>query len=203
MDLARRLNRSHARWTQIAYLDDMGEKTSFYGADIFRIEAACEHFDTNQMEAVIATGEPTVRKELLENLNLSGIQLATLVDDSAVISETAKIGAGAIIFPGCFVSSRATIGRNVAIIAGSTIGHDTAFGENCVVSGQVNIGGGCSIGSESYIGMGTQIKERTRVGKSVIVGMGSVVFSDIPNEIIALGNPCRPIRPNLNKKIFS
>jgi acetyltransferase-like isoleucine patch superfamily enzyme len=37
----------------------------------------------------------------------------------------------------------------------------------------------------------------------VIVGMGSVVFSDIPNEIIALGNPCRPIRPNLNKKIFS
>jgi acetyltransferase-like isoleucine patch superfamily enzyme len=51
--------------------------------------------------------------------------------------------------------------------------------------------------------MGTQIKERTRVGKSVIVGMGSVVFSDIPNEIIALGNPCRPIRPNLNKKIFS
>lgn len=203
MDLARRLNRTHARWEQIAYLDDMGEKTSFYGADVFSFEAACGRFGADQIEAVIAIGEPTVRIELLEKLDLSGIQLATLIDDSAVISETASIGAGAIIYPGCFVSSRATIGRNVAIIAGSTIGHDTVFGDNCVISGQVNVGGGCTIGGESYIGMGSQIKERTQVGKSVIVGMGSVVFSDIPDGMIALGNPCRPIRPNLNKRIFS
>ena len=51
--------------------------------------------------------------------------------------------------------------------------------------------------------MGSQIKENTRIGKSAIVGMGSVVCADIPDEVIAMGNPCRPLRPNLNRRVFS
>ena len=202
LDIARRLNRAHSLWDRIVFLDDMREESSFYGADVFRLEAARERFGAAAMQAVIANGEPFVRKALLEKLDKAGIDTASLVDDRAVISETATIGAGAIIFPGCFVSSMAVIGRNIAIIAGSTIGHDTVFGDNCMVSGQVNIGGGCSIGSESYLGMGAQVKEHTRIGRAAIVGMGSIVFADIPDEVIALGNPCRPMRPNINKRIF-
>jgi sugar O-acyltransferase (sialic acid O-acetyltransferase NeuD family) len=202
LDIAHRLNRVHSLWNRIAFLDDTREESLFYGTDVFRFESARERFGADGMQVVIANGEPFVRKALLEKPDSAGISLASLADDSAVISETASIGAGAIIFPGCFVSSMAVIGRNVAIIAGSMVGHDTIFGDNCVVSGQVNIGGGCSIGSESYLGMGTQIKEHTRVGRATIVGMGSVVFADIPDEVIALGNPCRPMRPNINKRIF-
>jgi sugar O-acyltransferase (sialic acid O-acetyltransferase NeuD family) len=202
MDIARRINRVHARWEAIGFIDDMREDPSYYGAEVYRFEAARERFGVNAVEAVIATGEPFVRKALLEKLDEAGIGMALLADPSAVISETATIGAGAIVFPGCFVSSMAALGRNVAIIAGSTIGHDTVFSDNCVVSGQVNIGGQCSIGSESYIGMGAQVKEGTRIGQGTIVGMGSVVFADIPDEVIALGNPCRPMRPNTSKRIF-
>ena len=50
--------------------------------------------------------------------------------------------------------------------------------------------------------MGAQVKEGTRIGLESIVGMGSVVFADIPDEVIALGNPCRPMRPNTCKRIF-
>jgi sugar O-acyltransferase (sialic acid O-acetyltransferase NeuD family) len=187
MDIARRINRVQARWEAIGFIDDMREDPSYYGAEVYRFEAARERF---------------VRKALLEKLDEAGIGMALLADPSAVISETATVGAGAIVFPGCFVSSMAALGRNVAIIAGSTIGHDTVFSDNCVVSGQVNIGGQCSIGSESYIGMGAQVKEGTRIGQGTIVGMGSVVFADIPDEVIALGNPCRPMRPNTSKRIF-
>jgi sugar O-acyltransferase (sialic acid O-acetyltransferase NeuD family) len=203
MDIARRLNQAHSLWDRIVFLDDSREESSHYGADVFRLESAIERFGAAAMRAVIANGEPFVRKALLEKLDKAGIEMASVVDDRAVISESAAIGAGAIIFPGCFVSSMAVLGRNIAIIAGSTIGHDTVFGDNCMVSGQVNIGGGCSIGSESYLGMGTQIKEHTRIGRAAIVGMGSIVFADIPDEVIALGNPCRPIRPNINKRVFS
>ena len=202
MDIARRLNRAHARWETIAFLDDAREETEYYGARVLQLEDACARFGANAVEAVIATGEPFVRKALREKLEAAGVGLATLVDASAVISETATIGVGAIVFPGSFVSSMATLGSNMAIIAGSTIGHDTVFGDNCVVSGQVNIGGQCSIGSESYIGMGAQVKEGTRIGRGSIVGMGSVVFADIPDEVIALGNPCRPMRANTSKRIF-
>jgi sugar O-acyltransferase (sialic acid O-acetyltransferase NeuD family) len=203
LDLARRLNRSHSFWEAIALVDDNMEESSFYGAQVFRFDSACDIFGASAMQAVIANGEPFVRKALIEKLDSAGIDVVSLVDDSAVISETAMIGEGSILFPGCFVSSMATIGRNVAIIAGTTIGHDSVFGDNCVVSGQVNVGGACSVGSETYIGMGTQIKEHTMIGQSAIIGMGSVVFNDIPGEVIALGNPCRPMRPNISKRIFS
>ena len=66
----------------------------------------------------------------------------------------------------------------------------------------VNIGGKCRIGKRSYIGMGTLIKEGVTIGDDVIVGMGSVVYSDIPDNMIALGNPARPMRPNTDKKVF-
>lgn len=50
--------------------------------------------------------------------------------------------------------------------------------------------------------MGAQVKESTRIGRGSIVGMGSVVFADTLDEVIALGTPCRPMRPNTSKRIF-
>jgi acetyltransferase-like isoleucine patch superfamily enzyme len=32
--------------------------------------------------------------------------------------------------------------------------------------------------------------------------MGSVVYNDIPDQMIALGNPARPMRRNDDKKVF-
>jgi acetyltransferase-like isoleucine patch superfamily enzyme len=66
----------------------------------------------------------------------------------------------------------------------------------------VNIGGSARIGKNSYIGMGALIKENVHIGENVIIGMGSVVYTDIPNDLIALGNPARPIRPNDDRKVF-
>jgi sugar O-acyltransferase (sialic acid O-acetyltransferase NeuD family) len=202
-DIAKRINRTYKRWAGIAFLDDAANGPSFYGLDVLRFESIGERFGIDGVEAIIANGEPFVRKEIQERLVAAGIRLASVIDDSAVISPSSKIGPGAVIFPGCFVSSMAILGRNVAIIAGSTIGHDSVFGENCVISGQVNIGGHCSVGSESYIGMGAQIREGIHIGRGAVVGMGSVVFADIPDEVIALGNPCRPARPNINQRVFS
>lgn len=202
LDIARRLNRAHSLWDRIAFLDDTRQEPNYCGADVFRLEHARERFGTENMSAVIASGEPFVRKALLEKLEGANVRMATLIDTSAVISDSAVIGDGSIISPFCFVSSMASIGRNVAMVVGSSIGHDSVIGDNCVVSGQVNIGGGCAVGSESYVGMGTQIKQNTRVGQAAIVGMGSVVFADIPDEVIAMGNPCRPLRPNVSKRIF-
>ncbi|MFW8642680.1 acyltransferase [Rhizobium beringeri] len=54
----------------------------------------------------------------------------------------------------------------------------------------------------SYLGMGALVKERMQIGHSSIIGMGSVVHIDIPDEVIALGNPARVVRRNEDKKVF-
>lgn len=202
MDIASRLNRAHARWQSIAFVDDICEPATIDGVDVLRFESALEQFGSSSVEVAIANGEPFARKDLRRKVEGAGVKLATLVDDTAVISASAIISAGAIIFPGCFVSSAASLGANVALVAGALIGHHASIGDNCVISGHVNVGGACSVGSESYVGMGTQVKEHTTIGWATIVGMGSVVFKDIPDEVIALGNPCRPMRPNSEKKVF-
>jgi acetyltransferase-like isoleucine patch superfamily enzyme len=50
--------------------------------------------------------------------------------------------------------------------------------------------------------MGALIKEKLRIGRASIIGMGSVVHSDVPEEVIALGNPARVVRRNEDKKVF-
>ena len=50
--------------------------------------------------------------------------------------------------------------------------------------------------------MAAQIKEGLVIGSEVIVGMGSVVHYDIPDGMIALGNPARPMRRNVEKRVF-
>ncbi len=203
MDIARRLNQRHGRWEGISFLDDGPQEPRVYGAEVLPLDRALDRFGASGMEAAIANGEPFVRKALRDKLQQAGVRLASLIDDTAVVSETASIGAGVVIYPLCFVSGMANIGSNVAMIAGAMVGHDTIVGDNCVLSGHTNIAGACRIGSESYVGMGTQMKELISVGSSTIIGMGSVVYRDIPDEVIALGNPCRPMRPNTAKRVFA
>ena len=66
----------------------------------------------------------------------------------------------------------------------------------------INLGGATTIGTASYIGMGAMIREGLTIGHSTIVGMGSVVYTDIPDEVICVGNPARVSRRNTDKMVF-
>lgn len=52
------------------------------------------------------------------------------------------------------------------------------------------------IGNDVWIGGRTIILPNVKVGDNVVIGAGSVVISDIPNDSIAVGNPCRIIKKN-------
>ena len=52
------------------------------------------------------------------------------------------------------------------------------------------------------IGMGALIKEGLKIGTKSIVGMGSIVYRNVPDGMIALGNPARVARRNDDEKVF-
>ena len=52
-----------------------------------------------------------------------------------------------------------------------------------------------TIGDNCWIGGNTVICPGVKVGNGVVIGAGSVVTKDIPDNVIAAGNPCRVIRP--------
>ena len=73
-------------------------------------------------------------------------------------------------------------GKNLWITAPFYVdyGNNIYFGNNC----EVNIN--CTFLDDNII----------RIGDNVVIGAGSVVTKNIPDNVIAVGNPCRVIRRN-------
>ncbi len=51
------------------------------------------------------------------------------------------------------------------------------------------------IGKCCWIGAGAIILPGVTIGDNVVVGAGSVVTKDLPSNVVAVGNPCRVLRP--------
>ena len=154
-------------------------------------------------KVTIAVGEPVVRQKLMEKAEAAGLKLATLISPAAVVSSLAQIEPGVIIAPFCSVQARARIEKNVGVNTMAIVGHDVLVRSGAVISSMVNLGGAVQVGSLSYIGMGALIREKLTIGERTIIGMGSVVYADMPDGVIAMGNPARVARRNEDQKVFN
>ncbi|HEY5313204.1 MAG TPA: sugar O-acetyltransferase [Pirellulales bacterium] len=51
------------------------------------------------------------------------------------------------------------------------------------------------IGADVWVGGGAILCPGVKIGSRAVIGAGSVVTRDIPEAVLAAGNPCRVIRP--------
>lgn len=51
-----------------------------------------------------------------------------------------------------------------------------------------------TIGSDVWVGGGAIILPGVTIGSKTVIGAGSVVTKDIPDGVVAVGNPCRVVR---------
>jgi len=51
------------------------------------------------------------------------------------------------------------------------------------------------IGSNCWLGAGVIVMPGVTIGDNTVIGAGSVVTKDIPANVVAVGNPCRVMRP--------
>jgi sugar O-acyltransferase (sialic acid O-acetyltransferase NeuD family) len=202
MDVARRKNAITSSWSAIKFIDDSLDQSTRYGAEVLRFDQLSKSSDFAKSEFLIANGEPVIRKKIFDKLKAADAILANLIDVSCLVADSAILNKGVVITPLCSISSDAVLLENSCVNTMSIIGHDVMVGNNSVISSMVNLGGACIVGDNSYIGMGALIKEGVKIGSNSIVGMGSVVYNDIPDGVIALGNPARAARPNSDQKVF-
>lgn len=52
-----------------------------------------------------------------------------------------------------------------------------------------------TVGNNVWIGAGVHVMPGVTIGDNVVIGGGSVVVKDIPSNSVAVGNPCKVIRP--------
>ena len=51
------------------------------------------------------------------------------------------------------------------------------------------------IGRNCWLGAGVVVMPGVTIGDNTVIGAGSVVTKDIPSGVVAVGNPCRVLRP--------
>jgi galactoside O-acetyltransferase len=51
------------------------------------------------------------------------------------------------------------------------------------------------IGKNCWLGAGVIVLPGVTIGDNTVIGAGSVVTKDIPANVVAVGNPCKVLRP--------
>jgi sugar O-acyltransferase (sialic acid O-acetyltransferase NeuD family) len=205
-DTAIRSNRLTRSPRNIIFVDDFADQINIDKKITYAKVISAEEFINSNIKnifnAVVAIGEPSLRRKLYQKFLNEKINFTTVIDPTSCISDSAKILNGVIVGPLASIQAEVYLAENVSINSAVIIGHDARVMANSVISSQVNLGGGVTVGDSTYIGMGALIKEGIKIGSNSIIGMGSVVYNDIPDGVIALGNPARVMRNNENQKVF-
>ena len=129
-----------------------------------------------------------------------------------------EIGEGCYIEPPLHASwggKHVHFGKNVYANFGLTlvddthiyVGERTKFGPNVVIATaghpilpelrlqglQYNMP--VHIGKNCWLGSGVLVMPGVTIGDNTVIGAGSVVTKDIPANVVAVGNPCKVLRP--------
>jgi sugar O-acyltransferase (sialic acid O-acetyltransferase NeuD family) len=132
--------------------------------------------------------------DFFSNCGVSSQHFGSLIHPTAVVPICHKTGHGIHISPLSVIAPFVTLGNFVVINRNVSIGHHTVLDDFCTINPGVNIAGLCHIGAHTTIGIGSSVIDKIKIGKHSIIGAGSVVTKDIPEGVVAYGNPAKVIR---------
>lgn len=198
--VAKKINAIEHRWDKIVYIDDDASIKDVLGVPSYTFNEAVKSFQN--LEVAIAIGEPSTREKIYDKVKENGVNLATLIHPGVYIDESTTVGAGCIICEGVTITSCVEIGEDTFIQPHAVIGHDIKIGKHCMIGASSEIGGADVVGDRTYMGFMSGTKELLTIGKDVICSAGAIVFRDLPDGAIAVGNPARIVKNNEEKKVF-
>lgn len=122
---------------------------------------------------------------------------ATLVDPTARVPASTRIGAGSYVNAGSTIGAAAAIGDWCIVNRGCSIGHHATIeafvsvGPGAACAGMIRIGRGV------VLGVGAVVLPEISIGANAVVAGGAVVTRDVPEGCLVAGNPAQVVRRGL------
>lgn len=154
-------------------------------------------YDMGIQYALITLGsvKDNLKRQMLFDLAKKvGYKFPIIISPEALIDKNVNIDEGTVIMPGSIINVGSIIGKNCIINSGAIIEHDCKIGDHCHVAPGVHISGEVEIEDLAFIGIGSTVIQGIKIGKNATIGAGSVVIRNVPENVIAVGNPARVIK---------
>lgn len=132
----------------------------------------------------------------LEKHQINRNQYISLIHPSSYFAPSAKAEGGLVMEPLTVISTMSQIGFGVTLKRSASVGHHAILEDFVNLNPGAVLSGFCTIGEGTEIGVGATVSNNVKIGKRCLIGAGSVVTKDIPDGVIAYGNPCKPVREN-------
>lgn len=172
--------------------EPLGTRIRISQADFF---AHVERYGALPEEAeavIIAVGDNRAR--LAVHRALAAVARPSFTHPQAVVSPSAGIGPGTVVFAGAVVHAAAIVGEAVIVNTRAVVEHDCRVGDGVHLSPGAILCGGVTVEDGAWVGAGSTIIPGVRVGAGAIVGAGAVILVDVPAGVTVVGNPGRIIR---------
>lgn len=148
--------------------------------------------------AAIGGAKGRDRCDLYELFRKSELGAPTIIHHQAVVATSARIGENSHLLAGAIVAAGCVVGHASIINTKASVDHESHLGAGVHIAPGATLCGCVHVGDYTMIGAGAVVLPRVKIGSSVIVGAGSVVTRDIPDNVVAYGNPARVMRNRTN-----
>jgi sugar O-acyltransferase (sialic acid O-acetyltransferase NeuD family) len=132
-------------------------------------------------EAIVGVGNTALarRPELFARLRELGVPTPALVHPSAVVSPSATIGLGSVLFPLVVVGADAAVGENAVIYSKSVAEHGCRIGDHAYLAPGVVLCGDVCVEAGAFVGAGAVVVPGVVIGKDAVVFAATRVTHDV------------------------
>lgn len=148
---------------------------------------------TNAFITVGSIGNSNIRVKLFKLIKDIGFDIPNIIDCTAIISEHVTLEEGIYVAKNAVINAGSSIKKCAIINTGSIIEHDCIIGQFSHISPGSVLCGEVQIGEYTHIGAKSAVKQQVKIGANTLIGMGSVILKNIPENVIAYGNPCKEV----------